>query len=310
MSLCVLWEVFPRSVIRGFFLEVTPILVGVKMSRNALSLFSQLFGRTHGVIIGMIHVKALPGSPRYRLPVKDIIRLACEEAEGYRQAGVDAIIIENMHDVPYLQADHLGSEVTASMTAVASKVREVCPSMPCGVQILSGANKEALSVAMVAGLDFIRAEGFVFSHVGDEGFLNSCAGELLRYRKNIGAEEVKIFTDIKKKHCSHAITADVSIAETASAAEFFGSDGVIVTGSVTGQEASVQEIKDVQASVDIPVLVGSGVTLSNVEQYLGASGLIVGSHFKHNGLWHYHPDFSNVKKFMDKVQNLRGDPAK
>lgn len=50
------------------------------------------------------------------------------------------------------------------------------------------------------GLDFIRAEGFVFSHVADEGLMNACAGELLRYRKHIGAEHIQIFTDIKKKH--------------------------------------------------------------------------------------------------------------
>lgn len=57
-----------------------------------------------------------------------------------------------------------------------------------------------LTVWMVAGMDFIRAEGFVFSHVADEGLLDACAGDLLRYRKNIGADRVLIFTDIKKKH--------------------------------------------------------------------------------------------------------------
>lgn len=36
--------------------------------------------------------------------------------------------------------------------------------------------------------------------MADEGFLNACAGDLLRYRKQIGAEHVQIFTDIKKKH--------------------------------------------------------------------------------------------------------------
>lgn len=50
------------------------------------------------------------------------------------------------------------------------------------------------------GLDFIRAEGFVFSHVADEGIINACAGNLLRYRKQVGAENIQIFADIKKKH--------------------------------------------------------------------------------------------------------------
>ena len=65
---------------------------------------------------------------------------------------------------------------------------------------IAGANKEALAVAMATGGSFIRAEGFVFSHVADEGWMDSCAGELLRYQRSIGAEDVAILTDIKKKH--------------------------------------------------------------------------------------------------------------
>ncbi len=57
--------------------------------------------------------------------------------------------------------------------------------------------------ACVSGLNFIRAEGFVFSHVGDEGPIHACAAELVRYRKLIGAEDVLIFTDVKKKHRCH-----------------------------------------------------------------------------------------------------------
>lgn len=49
-------------------------------------------------------------------------------------------------------------------------------------------------------MDFIRAENFVFSHIADEGITNSCAGNLLRFRREIGAENIFIFTDIKKKH--------------------------------------------------------------------------------------------------------------
>lgn len=50
------------------------------------------------------------------------------------------------------------------------------------------------------GLRYIRCEGYTFSHIGDEGWIDSCAGELLRYRKQIEAENVCVFTDIKKKH--------------------------------------------------------------------------------------------------------------
>ena len=66
--------------------------------------------------------------------------------------------------------------------------------------LLLGGNREALAVANASDADFVRVEGFVFSHVGDEGWTDSCAGELLRYRKNIGAQHISVWTDIKKKH--------------------------------------------------------------------------------------------------------------
>ena len=84
-------------------------------------------------------------------------------------------------------------------------------------------------LALAAGLDFIRAEGFAFAHVADEGIIESSAAELLRYRRTIGAEHVQVWADVKKKHSSHAITADVGLGATAHAVEFMRGDAVIVT---------------------------------------------------------------------------------
>ncbi|XP_029000765.1 uncharacterized protein F13E9.13, mitochondrial [Betta splendens] len=265
--------------------------------------FVGLFGRLKSVVIGMIHVKALPGTPLGSMNMSEITEEACKEASVYRDAGIDGLIIENMHDVPY--SFSVGPEVCACMTAVCAAVRGVCPALPVGVQILSAANQQALAVALASGLDFIRAEGFVFSHVADEGLLNACAGDLLRYRKQIGAEHVQIFTDIKKKHSSHALTSDVTIQETARAAQFFLSDGVIVTGASTGVQADPLELREVSQSVRIPVLIGSGVTYDNVERYLDANGMIIGSHFKKGGHWANAVDPQRVKSFMAKMHNMR-----
>lgn len=180
----------------------------------------------------MVHVAALPGTPNNTLKLDAIISEALRETLILTESGVDAVMIENMHDRPYLNRK-AGHEIVAAMTRIATELRHAFQ-VPLGIQILAGANREALAVALAAGLDFIRAEGFVFGHLADEGWMNSDAGELLRYRKQIGAGHIKIFTDIKKKHSSNLITSDISIAETAKAAEFFLSDGVIVTGSATG----------------------------------------------------------------------------
>jgi hypothetical protein len=221
------------------------------------------------------------------------------KTNAYKEAGIDALAIENMHN------RSVGPEITAAMAVVGYEVKNTT-GLPCGVQVLAGANKEALAVALAGGLDFIRAEGFVFGHVADEGYIDASAGEVLRYRRQIGAEHILVLTDIKKKHSAHAVTADVDIVETAHAAEFFLSDGVIVTGAVTGQEASLEEVDRVKAAVQIPVLVGSGVTEENVGRYLAvADALIVGSYFKRGGHWAQGVDFERVKRFMEKVNKLR-----
>lgn len=109
--------------------------------------------------------------------------------------------MENMHDIPYIQDRHLGPEIIACMTRVVDEVKKtVMKTMKCGIQVLACGNKQALAIAKATNIHFIRAEGFIFSHVADEGFTDANAGELLRYRKMIDADSVSIFTDIKKKH--------------------------------------------------------------------------------------------------------------
>jgi membrane complex biogenesis BtpA family protein len=170
------------------------------------------------------------------------------------------------------------------MTAVAREVKRET-SLPLGIQVLAAANREALAIAHASGADFVRVEGFVYAHVADEGVIESCAGGLLRYRRAIGADRVLVFADIKKKHSAHAITADVSIVETARAAEFFLADGVIVTGATTGEPASPDEVRDVVGAARVPVLVGSGITSANLARYSSAHGFIVGSSVKQGGVW-------------------------
>jgi membrane complex biogenesis BtpA family protein len=246
----------------------------------------------------------LPGTPNYQGDINFIIDKAIEEARLYKKSGIDALMIENMHDVPY-QKNGVGPEITSMMTQVAHAIKNET-GLALGIQILAGANKEALAVAKAAQLQFIRAEGFIFGHVADEGYIDSQAADLLRYRKQIDAEDIAVFTDIKKKHSSHAITADVDIVETAHAAAFFLSDGLIITGKQTGLETNTDEINAVKSHTDIPVLIGSGINLENVHQYLPISdALIVGSYFKESGFWKNELDVKRIIQFMEKVNTLR-----
>lgn len=258
-----------------------------------------MFGRKCSVI-GVVHLPPLPGSAGYGGSMEAILGTALSDAMSYKDGGVDALIIENMHDVPYLRG-RVEPETTASMAVIAHAIKYETV-LPIGIQILAGANLEALGVAVSAGLDFLRVEGFVFAHVGDEGLHQSCAAELIRRRAILKADHIKIFADIKKKHAAHAITSDVSLVETARHAEFFKADGVIVTGPATGQAPEENEVSGVKAAVSTHVLVGSGVDETNIGKLAKhADALLVGSSLKYDGLWFNEVDLQRVERLIDKL---------
>src|ERR1043166_3999893 len=256
-------------------------------------------------VIGVIHVGALPGTPRSVQTLSDLVTSAKHEAAIYRESGVDGVIIENMHDVPYLRGE-VGPEIVAAITAIGVEVKNECNRLPVGIQILAGVNIEAIAVAHAAGLDFIRAEGYAYAHVADEGLIQSSAGKLLRYRKMIGATGVQVWADIKKKHAAHAITADVSLGETAETVAFMGADSVIVTGSVTGKPPSIEDVHEAKTHCDLPVVLGSGISEKNIEEfYPHADGFIVGTSFKEDGHWAKPVDAARVNRFMRMVASLK-----
>ena len=259
-----------------------------------------MFGRKCS-IIGAVHVAPLPGSANFAGSIELVLEQALFDALTYKEEGVDGIILENMHDVPYLKG-RVDPETTAAMTVVANAIKYETM-LPIGVQLFAGANIEALAVALACGLDFIRVEGFVYAHVGDEGIHESCAAELVRRRKYLQAERVKIFADIKKKHSSHAITSDVSLADTAKAAEFFRTDAVVVSGEFTGEPPKVSEVKAVRESVQCPVIVGSGVTPENIMQFVpAADAVIVGTALKIGGNWQNAVDAERVARLVGALR--------
>jgi hypothetical protein len=257
-------------------------------------------------LIGVVHLQALPGTPEGRLSVEEIACTAVEEARVYRAAGFGGLMIENMHDRPYMKGT-VGPEVVAAMASVGREVRRAVP-LPLGVQVLAGANREALAVAHACGARFVRVEGFVFAHVADEGLMQASAGDLLRYRRAIGADGICVFADVKKKHSSHAMTADVDLVETARAAEFFKADGVIVTGTSTGRAADPEEVTAVSRALRIPTLVGSGIAPENLGLYAAAAAFIVGTAAKRDGSWENPPDPERARALVEAFEELPAGP--
>lgn len=255
-------------------------------------------------LIGAVHLPALPGAAGYCGSVSAITESILKEANIFKKFGFDALLVENTHDAPYLKG-HVYPETLSAMTAIIKSIKDEV-GLPMGVQVLAAANIEALAIATALELDFVRVEGFVFAHVGDEGIHQACAPELVRKRFDLGSERVKIYADIKKKHSSHSITQDTDIVETAKAALMFKADGVIVSGVATGSSPSVSEAKEVKENIDSPVLMGSGITEANILEFMPYSdGLIIGSSLKKDGKWQNDLEPERCKRLMDVVSSKR-----
>ena len=252
-------------------------------------------------LIGMVHLGALPGTPKGGEAVDAIVDRAVQEAAMLDEAGFDAILLENMHDTPYLLRD-VGPEIVATMTRAMASVRSEVD-VPVGVQILAGANRAALAVAHATGGSFIRAEGFAYAAVADEGLMAQAdAGPLLRERARLGSD-VAVWADVQKKHSAHALTGDLDLVELAQGAAFMAADAVVLTGSATGKRTDLDQVHRVAEAINVPVIVGSGVDATTVKPTLAAAhGVIVGSALKVDGHWANTLDPAAVKRFVDAAR--------
>jgi len=245
----------------------------------------------------MIALRPLPGAPRFGGNEEIILEHALSDLRHYRDAKVDAVILENSHDLPYIKPP-LPSRAIELVTRIAREIRCAFDG-PIGIQLLEAANEPALAIARDADLDFVRVEGYVFAHIGGAGLIEGCAGQLLRRRKELGCEHIKIFGDVKKKHCSHAITGDLDIVDVIKQSEFFLVDGVIVTGTRTTEPPSLGELRRARKAARVPVIIGSGMTPQNIKTYWPlADGFIVGSTFRKDGQFLGSLDPERLRKFM------------
>jgi membrane complex biogenesis BtpA family protein len=255
-------------------------------------------------LAAMIAVRPLPGAPLYDGDDRAIVSQALSDLSAYVASGADVILLENSHDLPYIKAP-LPAGAIKVMTQVACEIRKRFKG-PVGIQMLEAANETALEIAHEADLDFLRVEGYVFAHVGGAGIIEGCAGKLLRKRKALGCDHIKIFGDVKKKHCSHALTGDLDITDEIKQAEFFLVDGVIVTGARTAEPPSVSELRKVKKNARVPILIGSGMTAENIKTYFPwADGFIVGSTFRENGKFLGELDRSRLDEFMSVFKRLK-----
>jgi len=269
---------------------------------NALK---ELFGVLKPVI-GVIHLAPLPGAPRYDgAAVREVYQAAAADARTLAEGGVDGIIVENAGDLPFARPEDIGPETIAALTAACLEVRAAV-SLPIGITCVANGVVPALAIAKATGARWVRANQWVNAYVANEGLMNGPAPAAMRYRAAIGAKDVRIFADVHVKFGAHAITADRTVAEQATDAEWFDADVLIATGARTGSPTEPGEVEQVRQGTNLPVIIGSGLTADQVPRLFAiADGAIIGQWLKHDGLWWNPVDPRRVAQLMAAVAKVR-----
>jgi len=242
---------------------------------------ARLFGG-ECTLIGMIHLAPLPGAPRWEGSMEEVIRRAVDDARALSEAGFDAVMVENFMDAPFFP----GAVPPVTVAAMTRAVAAVVDAVPCpvGVNVLRNDAASALSIAVVTGATFIRANVHTGAMWTDQGLLTGAAHETMRLRAALGAQ-VLVLADVHVKHATPPGGATLADA----AADAWGrglADALIVSGRGTGHATPDEDVEEVASVVPgAPVLIGSGVTAESVTALPpGAAGAIVGTSVMRHGI--------------------------
>lgn len=249
------------------------------------------------IVIGMLHLPPLPGSPLSKKNLEQIRDFVLRDAGTLARAGVDALMMENFGDVPFAHA-RTPARTIAQMTAFACAVIDDVD-LPLGINVLRNDGLGALAVAHAAGASFIRVNVLCGARVTDQGLVQGIAHDLLRERAILSASRIKIFADVDVKHSAPLAERPLQ-DEVKDLVERSLADAIVVSGSGTGQATDPAKARVVKkAAPKCPVFIGSGITAKSVDRFFDcADGFIVGTALKKDGRATNAVEFSRVKTLM------------
>jgi membrane complex biogenesis BtpA family protein len=255
----------------------------------------------------MVHLPALPGSPLYDADggMALVHERTAADLLALQAAGFDGVMFCNENDRPYVFS--AGIETVAAMSAVVGALREAV-SVPFGVDVLWDP-RAALAVAKATGAQFVR-EIFTGAYGSEFGLWNTSPGETLRYRRQIGADDVRILTNISAEFAAPLVARPIEVVARGVALISLA-DGLCVSGPMTGASVDGSELRGVcEAIPDIVVFANTGVNEATVEDVLAvADGVVVGTSLKVDGVTWNAVDESRARLFMDRVRAARGQVA-
>jgi uncharacterized protein len=259
----------------------------------------QIFNTTQP-IIGVVHLLPLPTSARWGGSLSAIIDRAEQEAVALASGGVNSIIVENFFDAPFPKS-RVDPAVVSAMTTVVSRLRALV-SMPIGINVLRNDSLSAMAIASCTGAAFIRVNVLSGLMATDQGLIEGCAHELLRYRRELGSD-VKIIADVLVKHAQPLSSSDITTAVHETIDRGLA-DAIILSGVATGNPPSLADLKQAKAVAgSTPIIIGSGADFSNISSLMQfADGVIVSSSLKRQGKIENSIDPIRVSQFVEAMR--------
>lgn len=235
------------------------------------------FREDRPTLVGVVHLPPLPGSPRYSgIDLSTLIDFAVRNARVLEEAGFDAVILENFNDYPF-KIRVKEPETIASMAIITREViKDV--TIPVGINLLRNSGPEAAAIAIITGASFIRSNAYCEAVVSAEGIIEPVAREVIEVMNRLNAK-ITVLADVFVKHASplHRMTIEDVAKDCVERAL---ADAIIVTGPRTGEPPDALLVRRAVKAVKAKVLVGSGVSPNNINDYRDAHGFIVGTYLK------------------------------
>jgi uncharacterized protein len=259
--------------------------------------------QTVNPIIGVVHLLPLPTAPRWGGNLKAVIDRAEQEALALASGGVDGIIIENFFDAPFTKGQ-VNPAVVSAMTLVVKRLMGLV-TLPIGINVLRNDGQSALAIATCTGAQFIRVNVLTGVMATDQGLIEGCAHDLLRYRRELGSD-VKILADVLVKHARPLGTPNLTTA-VQDTIERGLADAVILSGWSTGNPPDLEDLElATSAAKGTPVFIGSGADWENIPTLIqAADGVIVSSALKRQGKIEQSIDPIRVSQFVEAMRSSK-----
>lgn len=230
-------------------------------------------------IFGMLHLKGNND--------EEVFERAKKEIDIYRENGIDAVIVENYYGNYYQMEKVLDYLNTSKFENLIYGVN--CLNVDVmGFEFANRYNASFVQFDSVAG-HLKERDDYTY-----EAFIN-------KYRKE---SKAFILGGVRFKYqpylSGRSLEEDLKIGMSRC-------DAIVVTQDATGQETSMEKIKEFRKIIgDFPLVIGAGVTADNcIEQLSVGDAAIVGSYFKDTYKDSGDVDGTHVKKLLDTLKEIR-----